>query len=102
MAGRSQLERGLAVLELLFGHVLDGMSNKDVVRRLEENEPSICRDLATLEKAGWVRKLPGGRWGLTTKPAALLKVYNLYMNEWRDKADAFDARVNAQAHQLGR
>ena len=102
MAGRSQVERCLAVLELLFGHVLDGMSNRDVARRLGESEINICRDLAALEKAGWTQKLPGGQWALTTKPVALMRLYNLFMNEWRDRAEAFDARVNAQARQMGR
>ena len=70
MAGRSQVERCLAVVELLFSHVLDGMSNKALARQLGESEVNICRDLAALEKAG--------------------------------RADAFDARVNAQARQMGR
>ena len=102
MAGRSQVERCLAVVELLFSHVLDGMNNKSIARQLGESEVNICRDLGVLEKAGWVQKLPGGQWALTTKPVALMRVYNLFMNEWRDRAEAFDARVNAQARQLGR
>lgn len=102
MAGRSQVERCLAVVELLFSHVLDGMSNKALARQLGESEVNICRDLAALEKAGWVQKLPSGLWALTTKPVALMRLYNLFLNDWRDWADAFDARVNAQARQMGR
>lgn len=102
MSSRNQIERCLAVVELLFSHVLDGMANKAIARQLGESEVNICRDMSTLEKAGWVQKLPGGTWALTTKPVALMRLYNLFMNDWRDRADAFDARVNAQARQMGR
>lgn len=102
MSSRNQIERCLAVVELLFSHVLDGMANRDISRQLRESEVNICRDLASLEKAGWVQKLPSGTWGLTTRPVALMRLYSLFMNEWRDRAEAFDARVNAQARQLGR
>ena len=38
----------------------------------------------------------------TDKICALMRLYNLFLNDWRDRADAFDARVNAQARQMGR
>ena len=52
MAGRSQVERCLAVVELLFSHVLDGMSNKSIARQLGESEVNICRDGAHHQARG--------------------------------------------------
>lgn len=100
MVKRNQSERCLAIIELLFQRVLEGWPNKELARTLGESEVNVCRDLAMLEGAGWAQKLPSGKWALTTKPVALMRVYNLYMQEWRDRAEAFDTRVSAQARQL--
>ena len=97
---RSQLERGLAIVELLFGHVLDGLDNKEICRRLEESPVNICRDLDILKAAGWLQQLGKGRWKLTEKPTALMKTYEVYKNNWHERMELYDARANARARQM--
>ena len=78
--------RVLKIVELLFQRVLDGPS-------------TICRDLAVLESTGWVRRLETNRWAITEKPAALMQVYTLYMDDLSRQRDQFAARVQAKARQ---
>lgn len=97
---RSQLERGLAIVELLFGHVLDGLDNKEICRRLEESPVNICRDLDLLKKAKWVKQTPTGGWVLTERPVALLKVFQVYQQKYHERMTSYAARTDAQAQQM--
>ena len=92
--------RALKITETLFRAVLDGMSNKEIVMATGYTPANVCRDLRTLEEAGWARKLENGRWAVTEKPVALMKMYQLYMSDLAERGRNFDMRVTAQARQL--
>lgn len=97
---RSQLERGLAIVELLFGHVLDGMKNSEICSRLRMDAISACRTLEALERAKWVRQTDRGGWVLTEKPVALMKVFQAYQQEYHERMTSYAARTDAQAKQM--
>ncbi|WP_302616598.1 hypothetical protein, partial [uncultured Desulfovibrio sp.] len=61
---------------------------------------NVCRDLQTLADAGWVRKLENGRWAISEKPVALMKMYQLYMSDLAERGRNFEMRVTAQARQM--
>lgn len=92
--------RALKIVEVLFRAVLDGMSNKEVAGATGYSAANVCRDLQTLEAAGWVRKLENGRWAISEKPVALMKMYQLYMGELAERGRNFEMRVTAQARQM--
>ena len=91
--------RVLKIVELLFQRVLDGFPNKEIADALGCSPSTICRDLAMLESTGWVRRLETNRWAITEKPAALMQVYTLYMDDLSRQRDQFAARVQAKARQ---
>ena len=91
--------RALKILELLFQRVLDGFPVKEIADVLGYSPSNVCRDLDILQQAGWARRLESGRWAVTEKPAALLQVYNLYMEDLSRRRDQFTARVQAKAKQ---
>ena len=64
----SSQERVLAVVEKLADHSVDGLNNKQLAFEMKTSETVICRDLALLEKWGWIeRSKSTGRWRLTPK-----------------------------------
>lgn len=92
--------RALRITETLFRSVLDGMSNKEIVSATGYSGANVCRDLQTLADAGWVRKLENGRWTISEKPVALMKMYQLYMSDLAERGRNFEMRVTAQARQM--
>lgn len=92
--------RALRITETLFRSVLDGMSNKEIVSVTGYSGANVCRDLQTLADAGWVRKLENGRWAISEKPVALMKMYQLYMSDLAERGRNFEMRVTAQARQM--
>jgi len=92
--------RVLKITETLFSAVLDGMSNKEIIKATGYSPANVCRDLQMLEEAGWVRKLDNGRWAVSEKPVALMKTYQFYMSDLAERSRNFDMRVTAQARQM--
>ncbi len=92
--------RVLRLAETLFRSVVDGMSNKELVAATGYSPTNVCRDLQLLQSAGWVRQLENGRWTLTEKPAALMKVYQLHMSDLVERSRTFDMRATATASQM--
>lgn len=99
MAKAPQTERCFIIMETLFQRVLDGMSNKEIADATGYGAVNVCRDMAILETLGYARKLPTDRWALTVKPVALMRSYQLHMDEMSRRASEFDARVTARARQ---
>lgn len=60
-------ERIMAIVEALAARGREGLTNKDLIVALEVSAPNICRDLALLERRGWVERTVGGTWRLTPK-----------------------------------
>lgn len=92
--------RILKITETLFRAVLDGMSNKELATATGYSPSNISRDMRLLCEAGWARQLDNGRWAVSEKPVALMKMYQLYMNDLAERGRNFDLRVTAQARQM--
>lgn len=92
--------RALKITELLFRHVLDGLSNKEIADTLHYSPVNVCRDLALLAAEGWVLKHDNGNYAISTKPVALMQCYTLYMDTWNARSQNFQNRVAAQARQM--
>lgn len=58
-------ERIMAIVETLARTGRVGLPNKEIVVAVKSSAPNVCRDLALLEKRGWVEKQPTGAWRLT-------------------------------------
>lgn len=96
---KGQTVRCLRILESLYGHVLDGLSNKELARMLATSPANISRDAALLAECGWIQTLDNGRYALTTKPVALNKLYQLHLADVTARADEFNRRAEARARQ---
>lgn len=92
--------RIIKLTEALFGAVLDGMSNKELAAATGYSPSNVSRDLRLLCAAGWARRLDNGRWAVSEKPVALMRMYQLYMNDLAERGRSFDLRVTAQARQM--
>ncbi len=92
--------RLLKITETLFRAVLDGMSNKELATATGYSPSNISRDMQLLCEAGWARQLDNGRWAVSEKPVALVKMYQLYMSDLAERGKNFDLRVTAQARQM--
>lgn len=92
--------RLLKITETLFRAVLDGMSNKEIAAATGYSPPNVSRDMRLLCEAGWARRLDNGRWAVSEKPVALMKMYQLYMSDLAERGRSFDLRVTAQARQM--
>ena len=92
--------RILKITEILFRAVLDGMSNKELATATGYSPSNISRDMRLLCEAGWARQLDNGRWAVSEKPVALMKLYQLYMSDLAERGRNFDLRVTAQARQM--
>ena len=92
--------RLLRITETLFQAVLDGMSNKELSAATGYSPANISRDMQCLRAAGWAKKLDNGRWAVSERPVALLKVYQLHLSSFAERAREFDLRSTAQARQI--
>lgn len=65
----AQLRRSFDVLFALQGHVVNGLSNKQVAGLVRQTESTTIRDLQTLEELGYVERTPGNEkhWRLTPR-----------------------------------
>lgn len=55
----------MAIVELLVKNHVTGMTNKELSKALEATEANICRDMALLEKRGWLQRGDKSRWRLS-------------------------------------
>lgn len=70
--------RVLRVLAALKGHTLQGLSNVELAKALNESPANISRCLATLVEAGFATKLDSGRYA---PGIALLQIAQAHANE---------------------
>jgi DNA-binding IclR family transcriptional regulator len=60
--------RILAVVEKLVDYSVEGLTNKQLAFEVGTSATVICRDLAILEKRGWIeRSKTTGKWRLSPK-----------------------------------
>jgi DNA-binding IclR family transcriptional regulator len=67
MEGRlSAQERIIAVVEALSKNHISGMTNKEIAAAFLTSQANACRDIALLEKRGWVIRDQSGRWRMSS------------------------------------
>lgn len=98
--GTGQTARCLRIIELLCGHALDGMSNKELAAALQTSPANISRDVSLLNSLGWAETLENGRYSVTVKPLAVMRLYQLHISDVTARAEHFDRRISAKARQL--
>lgn len=64
--GNAQL-RLLKVIEALSGHEVFGVRLKEVAQAVKASDPTVLRDLQTLQAAGWAMQDESGLWRLHTR-----------------------------------
>lgn len=75
---RDAVSRSHKIVELLAGRFFDGLSNREIADAVQASTVNVSRDMARLERLGYARKLDNGRWGLTTKPLAIMQSYHAH------------------------
>lgn len=98
--GSKPVVRAFAILELLVGHCMDGLSNSEIAEKLGLSRPAVSRDLAALVDAGLAEQLPSGRYTASPRFAGLCQAYQLGMSTAADRLDRFQRRAEARAMQL--
>lgn len=68
--GNAQL-RLLKVIEALSGHEVFGIRLKEVTQAVKASDPTVLRDLQTLEAGGWAKQDADGKWRLGQKPVQI-------------------------------
>lgn len=89
--------RVLRVLKALKGHSLDGLSNGELAKALEESPANITRYLTTLVEAGLATRLDTGRYA---PGMALLQIAQAHANEManaQNRINEINQRVLAGA-----
>lgn len=89
--------RALRVLIALKGHVIIGISNKELAEGLRESAPNISRALKDLEAEGLAVKLEDGRWAHSVTMAAIAKAYTDHMDGIQKRMTEITQRVAASA-----
>jgi len=93
--------RCLRIVEIMAGRVLDGLSNKELADALGSPPPTVSRDLATLQAAGWVQRLETGRWSLTPRPLQIAQAYSNQVERNTLRIAQLNQRIVAGALALG-
>lgn len=94
-----QTARCLRIIEKLCEHALDGMSNKELAAALDTSPANISRDVSLLASLGWAETMENGRYAVTLKPLALMRLYQLHIADVTARAEEFNRRIDARARQ---
>ena len=68
--GNAQM-RLLKVIEALSGNEVFGIRLKEVAAAVRASDPTVLRDLQTLEAGGWAKQDDTGKWRLGQKPVQI-------------------------------
>ncbi len=61
-------QRLLKLVEMMAGHEVEGIRPADLAKAVGAKPPTITRDLANLELAGWAQRVDGSTsWRLTPR-----------------------------------
>ncbi len=87
-------QRIFAVVEVLVGHEVDGISCKDIAGAAMIKQATAYRDLMNLQAAGWAEQLEDGGWRLSVNAARYLRRINDGINKALSRVN--EARRNYQ------
>ena len=99
-AGKTK--RCLRILEMLCVRALDGISNRELAAALRTSAANVSRDVALLASLGWAETLENGRYAVTAKPLAVLRGYEIHMQNAAARAKELDQRIEARARQFAK
>lgn len=89
--GNAQL-RLLKVIEALSGHEVFGIRLKEVAATVKAADPTVLRDLQTLEAGGWAAQDESGRWRLHTKLVQIANSFTQGIDAARQRMDEIHQR----------
>lgn len=89
--------RVLRVLAALKGHTLNGLTNGDIAKALEESPATINRVMNTLISEGFAIKLDSGRYALSVKILQIAQSHANEMMRTQDRINELNQRVHAGA-----
>ncbi|KHS86534.1 helix-turn-helix domain-containing protein [Pectobacterium carotovorum] len=87
--------RILRVLKALRGHTLDGLSNNDLAKALDESPANINRALNTLIEEGLAIKLESGRFALGMQMLQIAVAHSNEMSRAQNRINEINQRVLA-------
>ncbi|UUE72523.1 helix-turn-helix domain-containing protein [Pectobacterium aroidearum] len=87
--------RILRVLKALRGHTLNGVSNSDLAKALEESPANINRALNTLIEEGLAQKLDNGRFSLGVQVLQIAVAHSNEMARAQGRIDELNQRILA-------
>lgn len=91
----NSVARALRIMKALKGHSLDGISNGELAKALDEPPSAITRSLQTMIEEGIAIKLENGRFALSV---ATLQIAQAHANELaraNQRIAELDQRVSA-------
>ena len=89
--------RALAVLRILKGHTLHGLSNGEIAKALDEKPANITRALDVLTDEGLVNKLETGRYAHSIGMLQIAQAHANEMNQAQYNIQEINNRVAAGA-----
>ncbi|WP_113632184.1 helix-turn-helix domain-containing protein [Pectobacterium peruviense] len=87
--------RILRVLKALRGHTLNGVSNSDLAKALDESPANINRALNTLIEEGMAIKLENGRFALGMQILQIAVAHSNEMSRAQERINEINQRVLA-------
>lgn len=94
----SPIVRGFRLAELLAGHTFEGLRNVDIAQALRISPAGVTADMALLEQAGWVERVPQfpARWRLSPKAMHIWRTHERAICELQARLDETDQRYSRE------
>ena len=98
-AATASVERALALLEALAGHVMQGLRLREISDAVQQLPGTTLKDLRALESLGWAERIPGrdDSWRLTARPVRIANHHREEVARWRSQLDHIDANYSRPA-----
>lgn len=98
-AATASVERALALLEALAGHVVQGQRLREISDAVRQLPATTLKDLRALESLGWAERIPGRDdcWRLTARPVRIANHHREEVARWRSQLDHIDANYSRPA-----
>lgn len=94
----SPIVRGFQLAELLAGHTFEGLRNVDIAQALRISPAGVTADMALLEQAGWVERVPQlpTRWRLSPRAMRIWRTHERALADRQSQLDEVDQRYSRE------
>lgn len=94
----SPIVRGFQLAELLAGHTFDGLRNVDIAQALRISPAGVTADMALLEQAGWVERVPqlSSRWRLSPRAMRIWRTHERALADRQSQLYEVDQRYSRE------